>query len=582
MEFDTEHTKKYSAQISCVKSPGHFILVINKSVILISLVMCFSLTACGMSQHGALYQAQRSYQEADYETCLTKLSQAEGYGEYSESVSSEISLYRGLCLERTGRNPEAVVVYQNLIRKYPQSNGAAQAQGRMRNLTVISTPSTGSGTNQASNSRLASSARTMLLLKVHMDYRHTSLPGSSNVPKDAAHDADIVLSKRYLTVGATDHVTILDFEKRRRIFVERKTGTYVDYSLYDSIGFRVLELNNRRQMNQMLINAKIDKQIAEREDYEHELSVQIQPPLTISANREGDETVFSAVGKSLFRQSLKGIPVDVEDSTAFAQFLRYNFGGHPFILDNVAKGKLIPSRVTFTFRNLVAVTSVTITVTSAQTVEDGPYNLQPYVPRVLTQSQDGLDEILDRAWNMPVLRMDEEKQKLRQEIAAAFQEARPFDAFLGWTEFMLTTGELLPAFSPDEKSLLQSDAAFQKLLLALKPDTKEQLQEAVKTLQELQQHTPSKQHILKIFEANHLKALGETLTAQRLFTEVLQNHSLLTGAYKDLGDALFIGYDASRAWRCWDIGRRIVPQFGTLSSVDQLEKKLVADHPEYF
>lgn len=556
--------------------------MINKIFILISLVMCLSLTACAMSQSGALYQAQKSYQEANYETCLTKLSQAEGYGEYSESVSSEISLYRGLCLERAGRNPEAVAVYQNLMRKYPQSNGAAQAQGRIRNLTIISMPSTGSGANQASNSRLAPFARTMLLLKVHVDSRYTSLPGSGNIPKDTAYDADVVLSKRYMTVSDTDHVTILDFEQRRRILVEKKTGTYVDYSLYDSIGFRALELNNRTAMNQMLINAKIDKQIADREDNEHSLSVQTPPPLAISVDRDGDETVFSIAGKSLFRQSLKGMPVTVEDSTAFAQFLRYNFGGHPFILDNVAKEKLIPSRATFTFRNLIAVNSLTITVTSAQTADDGPYNLQPYAPRMLTQSQDGLDEILDRAWNMSVLRMDEEKERLRREIAAAFQEARSFDAFLGAIELSLTTGEQLSEYSPDEKTKVQSDAAVQKLILALNPGTKEQLQEAVKTLQELRQHTLVKQHILKIFEANHRKSLGETLTAQRLFTEVLQGHPLLTGAYKDLGDALFIGYDAPRAWRCWDIGRRIVPQFGTLSSVDQFEKKLEAEYPDYF
>ena len=443
-------------------------------------------------------------------------------------------------------------------------------------------PSTESETNQASNSRLAPSARTMLLLKVHVDFRHTSLPGSGSIPKDTAYDADVVLSKRYMTVSDTDHVTILDFEKRRRIFVEKKAGTYVDYSLYDSIGFRVLELNNRTAMNQMLINAKIDKQIVEREDNEHILSVQTHPPLAISVDRDGDETVFSIAGKSLFRQSLKGMPVTVEDSTAFAQFLRYNFGGHPFILDDVAKGKLIPSRATFTFRNLVAVNSLTITVTSAQTVDDGPCNLQPYAPRILTQSQDGLDEILDRAWNMPVLRMDEEKERLRKEIATAFREARSFDAFLGAIEVSLTTGEQLPEYSPDEKRKIQSDTAVQKLLLALKPGTKEQLQEAVKTLQELRQHTLGKQHILKIFEANDRKSLGETLTAQRLFTEVLQGYPLLTGVYKDLGDALLIGYDAPRAWRCWDIGRRIVPQFGTLSSVDQFEKKLEAEYSEYF
>ncbi|MBI5314576.1 MAG: hypothetical protein HZB34_01230 [Nitrospirae bacterium] len=485
-------------------------------------------------------------------------------------------------MERAGRKSEAVAVYQNLTRKYPASNGAARAQGRITNLTLISTPSMEFETNQALNSHLAPSARTMLLLKVHVDSRHIPLPGSGNIPKDTAYDADVVLSKRYLAVSTTDHVTILDFEKRRRIFVEKKTGKYVDYSLYDSIGFRVLELNNRTVMNQMLINAKIDKQIAEREDNEHSLSIQTHPPLVISVDRDSDETVFMTAGKSLFRQSLKGMPVTVEDSMAFAQFLRYNFGGHPFILDNVAQGKLIPSRATFTFRNIAAVNSLTIAVTSAQTVDDGPYSLQPYAQRMLMQSQDGLDEILDRAWNMPVFQMDEEKQKLREEIAAAFREARPFDAFLGTTEYALTTGELLPAFSADEKGMIESDAAFRKLLLALNPDTKERLQEAIKTLQELQQHARSKQHILTIFEANHRKALGETLAAQRLFTEVLQSHPLLTGAYKDLGDALLLGYDTPNAWRCWDIGRRIAPQFGAFSEVTQFEKKLEAEHPEFF
>jgi hypothetical protein len=76
--------------------------------------------------------------------------------------------------------------------------------------------------------------------------------------------------------------------------------------------------------------------------------------------------------------------------------------------------------------------------------------------------------------------------------------------------------------------------------------------------------------------------LGEIVTARRLFTEVLASHPFLTGAYKDLGDALLLGYDTSRARRCWDIGRRIASQFRTLSLVDQFEKELEAEHPEYF
>jgi hypothetical protein len=169
---------------------------------------------------------------------------------------------------------------------------------------------------------------------------------------------------------------------------------------------------NRNALNQALINAKIDRPAqlgAGREDNEHGLSVHTPPPVEILTDREGDEAVSSAAGKPLFRQSRQGMPVSVEDSTAFAQFLRYSFGGHPLILADVAKGRLIPNRVTFIFRNL-AVNTVTITVTGAQRVEDAPYDLQPYAPRMLMQSQDVLEEILDRAWMMNVPQMNEVKQ----------------------------------------------------------------------------------------------------------------------------------------------------------------------------
>lgn len=94
--------------------------------------MAFSLAACAASQKGALYQAQTAYQEADYETCLKKLSFADGYGEYSEPVTADIAFYRGLCLEGLGRKQEALAVYQYLIRKHPNSSAAAQAHGRVR------------------------------------------------------------------------------------------------------------------------------------------------------------------------------------------------------------------------------------------------------------------------------------------------------------------------------------------------------------------------------------------------------------------------------------------------------------------
>jgi len=63
---------------------------------------------------------------------------------------------------------------------------------------------------------------------------------------------------------------------------------------------------------------------------------------------------------------------------------------------------------------------------------------------------------------------------------------------------------------------------------------------------------------------------------------VLQARPFIAGVYKDLGDNLLMSYDASGAWRCWDIGRRIAPGFQNFKAVNQFESALATQHPEYF
>jgi hypothetical protein len=40
-------------------------------------------------------------------------------------------------------------------------------------------------------------------------------------------------------------------------------------------------------------------------------------------------------------------------------------------------------------------------------------------------------------------------------------------------------------------------------------------------------------------------------------------------------------YDTQRAWRSWDTGRRLAPQW-TLVALTRFEQSLVAQFPEYF
>lgn len=83
-----------------------------------------------MTQGGAISRAQSAYGDGDYAKCLYHLDRAETYGPYSDVASARLSFQRGLCLEASGRKAEANAVYQNVARKYPDSDWASQARAR--------------------------------------------------------------------------------------------------------------------------------------------------------------------------------------------------------------------------------------------------------------------------------------------------------------------------------------------------------------------------------------------------------------------------------------------------------------------
>jgi len=84
-------------------------------------------------------------------------------------------------------------------------------------------------------------------------------------------------------------------------------------------------------------------------------------------------------------------------------------------------------------------------------------------------------------------------------------------------------------------------------------------------LQELENKSKHKIHVIKIFQANAQSDLGDTLKAKELFGEALKDNPHITGAYKDLGGLYFNEYNAVLAWRCWDVARKILPSHNMLA-----------------
>jgi tetratricopeptide (TPR) repeat protein len=166
-------------------------------------------------------------------------------------------------------------------------------------------------------------------------------------------------------------------------------------------------------------------------------------------------------------------------------------------------------------------------------------------------------------------------------MLAAFHGRRPFEAFLWMMELQLG-GAALPALSAEQKGQLQADPAVRRLSQALAVKDQDGLRQALGTLQWLRTQTQPKRYLLKLFEANDRAMLGDYAAARAMYEDVLQANPALAGAYKDIGDFYFRTFDTAHAWRCWDIGRRLAPQFGNLGAITQFERSLATQFPEYF
>jgi len=429
---------------------------------------------------------------------------------------------------------------------------------------------------------LTASAHADVVVQLDIDTRVQPGPGTRNAPADNLTSINLTLADKYFTVKSDEQTAVYDFEKRKRVVIDNEAKTRVDYSLYDTAGFRVFELQNRNMLAKAMVAANIDPFRMTPVDTEHTLAIQTAPSAPLQVRTDDAEDVFSDDAKVLFRRSTKSTPVSPTEARMFAQFMRYSYGGHPQILGELAKANAIPVRLVMVTYDIVGKTTRTFTVKSVRPIDVVPPDLSAPSLRQTSASADSLDQALDRAAAIAPAALAASRQRSKDELAAAFREGRSLDAFLGIIEWSLMTDEALPPLAPEQKALLQTDATISRLKLALAAKTKEDMTNAIHVLTELKATATTKAYVLKIFEANDRGMLGNHNAARKLFLEVLGANPSIAGVYKDLGDNLIIAFDMPRAWRCWDIGRRIAPKFANFGSVNQFEQSLVTRHPEFF
>jgi hypothetical protein len=411
-------------------------------------------------------------------------------------------------------------------------------------------------------------------VQTHTEPRNAASKG----PPDVHYQAKLIFSDTTLAVRTASAETVYDFANRRRIVIDLDAKTYVRYSLFDTLGFRVLELQNRERIAKGLATQNDSVPQPSIADIEHVLSIASSTPAKLSQSFDDGAVVFAGDGHEMARWTDVGVEANASDMKNFVRFIRYSTGGHPQILEQLAARHSIPNQLTFTFNQVFGVTTSHIAV-SGRSSADWP---QDYLAGYNLAGPVGneTDSVLNRADRLSAKDADDAARRSLAELKADEAARLPLPIFLDVNEANLITGTA-PPVTDDAKTLMQADPAVVLAASALGAKSEGDLQKAIQTFTDLRQKAGAKGYVLEIFEANDRVHLGDG-SASKMFNDVLQKNPAIGSVYKDYGDFFLIRYDLARAWRCWDIGRRLAPQFANFAPVTEFEKSLVSQHPEYF
>ena len=429
----------------------------------------------------------------------------------------------------------------------------------------------------------ASAAQASVAFHVTLTTERVNKPDvKTSLPARATQESDVVLGEHFISIREGQTLSVLDFATRRRHVIDTVAATYASYSLFDGAGFRAAELRHRQVVAGALQAGGLHQHVTPPVYEEQALSMQgskRRGPL--QANVLEGAVLWSLEQQPLLQLAIGGSPASDEAARAFAQWLRYTWGGHPLVLDLLAGGKRIPADFTLHYQEVGG--TVTRHFRVSQLRLDGPatYALAAYRPRALTPGAPALERVLAQAALLTPLG-EQAHAALRAEAEQRFAANQPFEAFLTMLEDHFSTGALVEKLSPQQQMAMQTCQPIHDLTRGLLARDQEGIAAALATVQALRQQAGLAQPVLALFEGNLRAKLGQWPAATALYLQVLQARPQMAAVYQDLGDALYAQFDAPNAWRSWDAGRAMAPALRQFRKVNDLERDLLRNYPDFF
>lgn len=417
-------------------------------------------------------------------------------------------------------------------------------------------------------------------LKIDMLTHYVSRPNVpvQKMPANTQESLTVVMAKDYLSVTTWQGSHIYDFKSRQHYILNPISKEYVQYSLYDVVGFRYVEFGNRERLRGVLQAAQIKSPVSAFDDA-HILSMILHEPAVLQDQSTESWYQFGMDDHEIARWTKAGTMVNAEQAAAFVRFLRYQLGGYPTLFAHLVEQQSIPNKLIFSFNQLLQSTT-TVNVLSVHSIAAEHYQLTGYTRRQSMTTPDPVEAILDKAAALSLEALPLALTENTRAVNELFAQGHILEGALGFVEVGLMGGQM--TLTDEQKALMKTDPATLRFFKAMTTPTAADVRQAIATLMELRSQAPKKAYVLMVMEANDHLQLHEPAEAKQLFVTALQQNPLLVGGYKDLGDLELTEFHVSNAWRSWDAGRRLAPTFINFESVNRFEAMLLTNYPEFF
>ncbi|MDN2698482.1 hypothetical protein O0882_19370 [Janthinobacterium sp. SUN073] len=429
----------------------------------------------------------------------------------------------------------------------------------------------------------AAAAQAAVSFHVSVTTERENRPGvKSRLPAQEVQESDVVLGQQYISVSDGKTLSVLDFSTRRRYVIDKAAGTYEQYSLFDVVALRQSEMRHRLGIADVLTVAKRADQVTPQAYEEQALSVRAGKVRgRLVPNILDGEVLWSLDEHPLLRLGPAHSAGDGQDSKAFAQFLRYTWGGHPLVLKMLADSRQIPMRFLLHYQEVGGTLTRRFRVSAVQADAPATFTLQGYRPGRAGADAPVLARVLDQATRLQPLAA-EAHPAMRAQAEQAFAGQQPFAALLIMMEDNYSTGAPVGKLSPQQRLALETNEQAQQLIRALSARDEDAIKAGLAAVQALRAQVGKDQPMLTLFEASMRGKAGQWPEATTLYLQALQARPQLAGGYKELGDALYAQFDTANAWRSWEAGRTLAPTHRLFASVNRREQELLTAYPVFF